>query len=65
MTVGNVQRAGFDFSSWGGPASAAVVDHIVQELTPSGAVVWTWSAADHISVDETDPQWRAGSLGHR
>ena len=62
VLVGNVRRAGFDFSSWGGPASAAVIDHIVQELTPTGAVVWTWSAADHISVDDTDPQWRAALL---
>ena len=39
------------------PASAAdntVVDCIVQELDPSNNVVWSWDAADHLGVDETN-----------
>ena len=41
-----------------GPGTATVLDHVIQELTPAGAVVWSWDTADHISVAETDPQWR-------
>ena len=45
---------GYDY---GTPASAAdntVVDCIVQELDPSNNVVWSWDAADHLGVDETN-----------
>ncbi len=61
VMVTNVSRADVDFSSWGdgGPGTATLLDHVIQELTPAGDVVWSWDAADHISVAETDPQWRA------
>ena len=60
VMVANVPRANVDFSSWGpsGPGKATLLDHVIQELTPAGAVVWSWDTADHISVAETDPQWR-------
>lgn len=60
VTVADVLRANVDFSSWGpsGPGTATLVDHVIEELTPAGGVVWSWDTADHISVAQTDPQWR-------
>jgi hypothetical protein len=53
----------FDLSSWGGPASASVYDHTIEEINSSNQVVWKWDTADHINpVTATDPQWRASIL---
>jgi hypothetical protein len=62
VMVANVQRPNVDFSSWGpsGPGTAALVDQVIEELTPAGDVVWSWDTADHIPVAETDPQFRRG-----
>jgi hypothetical protein len=65
VMIGNVPRTGVDFSSWGpgGPGNAAtVLDQVIQELTPDGAVVWSWDTADHVPVAETDPQFRPGLI---
>ncbi len=51
-----------DLRSWGGPANATIVDHIIQEITPTGQVVWSWRTSDHISVDETTQYWRDQEL---
>ena len=61
VMVGNVPRANVDFGSWGpsGPGTAALLDQVIQEITPAGAVVWSWDTADHVPVIETDPQWRS------
>jgi outer membrane protein assembly factor BamB len=60
----NKGRCCYDLSSWGGPSSATIVDQIVQELSPSGTVVWSWDSADHINpVIETDPEWRQDLIG--
>lgn len=46
-----------DLRAWGGPASATIVNHIIQEVTPVGQVVWSWDTAAHIPVTETGPLW--------
>jgi hypothetical protein len=51
----------FDLSSWGGPSSATIYDQVLEELSPTGSVVWSWDPATHINpVVATAPQWRAG-----
>jgi hypothetical protein len=40
-----------------GPANATIIDPVVEEVTPAGAVVWSWDTADHISPTQMDPQW--------
>jgi hypothetical protein len=50
-------RTGVDLTPYGGPADATVQDAEVQEVTPDGALVWTWNAKDHVSLDETDRWW--------
>ncbi len=51
-----------DLSAWGGPEDAPVLDHIIQEITPQGTVVWDWTTSEHIPVTETTPAWRAAEL---
>lgn len=55
-------KSGVDLSSWGGPASATVLDHILEEVRPNGTVAWSWVTSDHIPVDETTPFWRQQEL---
>jgi hypothetical protein len=51
-------RPGVDLTAVGGPPSASVCDHVVQEIDPNdGSVVWSWDTYDHIPVAEMDPQW--------
>lgn len=42
-----------DLTAYGGPADARVVDGVIQELTPSGTVVWEWHSNDHFDVSAT------------
>jgi Arylsulfotransferase (ASST) len=50
-------RAHVDLTAYGGPADARVFDGEIQELTPSGEVVWRWNSAGHISPSETGRYW--------
>ena len=46
-----------NLSGFGGPADATVLDAEVQEVTPLGALVWSWNSKDHIGLAETAPWW--------
>ena len=46
-------RTGVDLRPYGGPANAKVYDGEIQELTPDGKRVWSWSSKDHIALSET------------
>jgi hypothetical protein len=62
LFIADVQRKPVDLSPYGGSATATVVDNVIEEVTPNGALVWQWSAMDHIPVAETDPLWRTAVL---
>jgi hypothetical protein len=49
----------YDLSPCGGPTKGSLYDQQIQELTANGSLVWSWDAADHISLSEVDPSWRA------
>jgi arylsulfotransferase ASST len=51
------RRDHVDLSPYGASADAPVFDGEIQELTPSGRVVWRWNSRDHISPSETEPEW--------
>ncbi len=55
--IGNVKRSPVDLSPYGGSPTATVLDNVIEEVAPSGTLVWRWSAMDHIPVSETDPHW--------
>jgi hypothetical protein len=48
-----VPRNGVDLRAYGGPANATVVDNEIQEVTPSGRVVWRWRSQNHIALSES------------
>ena len=56
LIAGNRRRT-VDLTAIGGPASATIDDPLIQEVTASGALVWSWDTYDHIPVTETQPEW--------
>ena len=62
LVTGDYTRPGVNLTAIGGPASATILDDVMQEVTPGGSAVWTWDAYDHVGVDEVDPQWRATAI---
>jgi hypothetical protein len=62
LVVTATPKSGVDLSSWGGPSNVTITDHIIQEISPTNQLVWSWRTSDHISVDETGAVWRAQEL---
>ena len=50
-------RSGVDTTEFGGAVDAALLGYDIDEVTPDGDVVRTWSAADHIGLEETGRWW--------
>jgi hypothetical protein len=48
---------GVDLSPVGGPADTGVLNGEIQEVTPSGKVVWSWNSLDHVPLDYTPKRW--------
>ena len=57
LMIAYMPRDHVDLRRVGGPRDAAVFDGEVQELTPDGKLVWSWSTEGHINLNET-PAWR-------
>ena len=48
-----------DLTAYGGPSTGGtLMDGMVQEVTPDGEEVWSWSTLDHIDPSETAERWR-------
>lgn len=47
-----------DVSHWGGPTNGEIEDNVIMEVTPDGTVVWEWSTAEHIGLDQVSENWR-------
>src|SRR5919202_812406 len=46
-------RRHVDLGQYGGSGTGAVFDGEIQEIDPSGAVVWSWNTKDHVVPSET------------
>ncbi len=46
-----------DLSSVGGGKDVGVLNGEIQEVTPSGKVVWKWNSLDHVPLDYTPKRW--------
>jgi len=57
VMVENVSVPAQNLTACGGTASQTLIDQVIQEITPQGAVVSMWDTKTHIPVSETDPQW--------
>jgi hypothetical protein len=57
-----------DQTPCGGSSSGTINDIVLQEVSPEGAVVWSWDTADHIPLSEVPAMWwdqcRAGDPYH-
>jgi hypothetical protein len=51
------RRDNVDLSAYGGPPGARVFDGEIQELAPSGKVVWRWNSRTHVAPSETGREW--------
>jgi hypothetical protein len=47
-----------DLRRFGGPKRAAIASAEVQEIDPSGKVLWHWNSRGHIALRETGRWWR-------
>ena len=57
LVVGYKPRDHVDLSAYGKSSDATVLDAEIQEVTPQGALVWSWNAKDHLALDETGRWW--------
>jgi hypothetical protein len=64
MLMAYQPREHVDLSAYGGPSDAKVIDAEVQELTPTGALVWSWNSKDHIDRAETGRWYDEWVLAH-
>ena len=46
-------RSGVDLTGCKPDNNATVLDGVVQKITPTGQVLWTWNSKDHIALAET------------
>ena len=55
MMIATPLRSGVDLSALGAAFAATntIVDCVVEEIDPQGALVWQWRMSDHVGVDET------------
>lgn len=53
LLLSNPVTSNVDLSALGLTSSGAIVDCVIQEIRPNGALVWQWRASDHISVAES------------
>jgi hypothetical protein len=59
LMIGDRTTGPKSLASVGGPARALLVDNVIEEISPAGKLVWSWSAADHIGLGELQPEWVA------
>lgn len=56
--VATAQEDPCRLTSWGVSGPRTCINHVFQELTPEGVVVWEWDTSAHIPVSETPEVWR-------
>ena len=52
-----VTQSHVDTSAYGGSSDATVINAELQEVSPSGQLVWDWKSQDHIALAETGRWW--------
>jgi hypothetical protein len=57
LLISNAIREGVDLTEYGGTVDEDVEDMVVQEVSPSGDLVWSWSTKGHIGLAETGRWW--------
>jgi hypothetical protein len=62
LLAGQYNTGGFNAQPYGGLANATAVGVKIQEITPSGNVVWEWGSNENIGLEETGSAWWPGFI---
>jgi hypothetical protein len=54
--------SGVDLTPYGGPADAIVLEPRIEEVSPDGKLVWSWSDDGRIGVSATGNRWLQGLI---
>ena len=57
LAVSYVDQNHVDTSAYGGSSDATVRQAELQEVSPTGELLWDWKAKDHIALSETGRWW--------
>lgn len=57
LLISNPILTGIDLSPYDGPSDAAIFDNVLEEFDADGQLVWSWSAFEHIDLDEAREWW--------
>jgi Arylsulfotransferase (ASST) len=55
-------KRGVDLTSFGGPADATVLEAEIEEVSPAGELLWSWSTDGHVDLSEST-RWLPTILG--
>lgn len=56
LLAGDVDRSGtIDLAAYGGPATGAtLIEPVIEEVSPTGRLVWSWNVGSHLGPQDTD-----------
>lgn len=57
--ISNPILTGVDLTPYGGPAEAAIFDDVIEEFDAEGELTSSWSAYEHLDLDEARDWWPA------
>jgi hypothetical protein len=57
LVTSYMPREHADLEQFGGSADQSVIDGVVEEIGPSGELVWKWSTEGHVDLSETGRWW--------
>ena len=57
LLISHQPRQHVDLTAYGGGADETVLDGVVEELSPTGQLIWSWSTVGHVSLDEPGRWW--------
>jgi hypothetical protein len=57
LTGATIKRSHVDTSAYGGSSDADVNNTELQQVSPTGGLVWDWKSWDHFSLAETGHRW--------
>jgi outer membrane protein assembly factor BamB len=55
MLIGSPVKTGVDLTPLGYGTNQNIFDCVVEEVDPSGNLLWSWVASDHVGINETTP----------
>lgn len=64
LVISYQPREHIDLTAFGGGADDTVVDAVVEEITPAGEEVWSWSTHGHVGLEETGRWWPTALAGN-